>query len=583
MGRSGRWTGVIVALLAPACGSSTGSAVSPPAGPATSTGPSLATAAPESRVPHATTTLEAVGLDPTALDRAADPCRDFYQFACGGWIAKTEIPPDRSRWSRSFGEIQKRNEAELKRILEEASKSKSDDVVTKKIGAYYAACMDEAAVERAGTKPIAPLLSAAKKVSDARSFAAAITALHRGKIWALFDMSAEPDSKNATRMIAQLDQGGLGLPDRDYYLRDDDKSKEIRDKYRAHVERMMKLAGFSAKEVETAVSDVMNVETELAKVSKTRVERRDPNGLYNKIDRKGLPKTAADFPWDDYFKALGFPDIQDVSVTSVPFFEGMNRLLTQEKPPAWRNYLAWHVVHQVAPVLPKAFVDEDFAFQQVLSGQKEIRARWKRCVDATDGALPELLAQPFIKEKFAGDSKTAAETMVAEISRQFGRELDQLDWMDPKTRERAAAKLKAMEYLIGYPSKWKTYDCDVDPKAFARNVMAAHAFELKRDLGKVGKQVDRQEWQMSPPRVDAYYDAQKNHMVFPAGILQPPFYSAKAAVPVNLGWQSRQLVGAAGERAVQGQDAMRGRAIRRLRTPAGREAQRQAHPRRERR
>ncbi len=523
-------TGALFAGVA-ACGSST----TPPASPTAGTAGSTTAAAPELRVPAASTTLEAVGLDPNALDRAADPCRDFYQFACGGWIAKTEIPADRSRWSRSFSEIQERNMAELKHILEESSKSKSDDVVIKKIGAYYGACMDEAAVEKAGTRPIAPLLAAAKKVSDSRSLASAIIGLHRSKIWAAFGISAEPDSKDATRMISQLDQAGLGLPDRDYYLRDDDKSKEIREKYRTHVERMMKLAGFSAKQAETMVSDVMNLETELAKISKTRVERRDPKGLYNKIDRAGLAKTAADFPWGDYFKALGFAEIQDVNVTSIPFFEGFNRLFKETKAPAWRNYLTWHVVHQTAPALSKAFVDEDFAFQQVLSGQKEIRARWKRCVEATDGALPELLAQPFIKTKFAGDSKTAAEAMVGEISRQFGRELEQLDWMDAKTRERAATKLKAMEYLIGYPSQWKTYDFELDPKAFARNVIAAHAFELKRDLAKVGKAVDRQEWQMSPPTVNAYYDPQKNHMVFPAGILQPPFYSAKAAVPVNLG------------------------------------------------
>jgi putative endopeptidase len=482
-----------------------------------------------------TTTLDAVGLDGSALDRKADPCQDFYQFACGTWLVKTEIPADKSRWSRSFSEIHERNEADLKKILEDASSARSDDPVTKKIGGYYAACMDEAAVEKAGTAPIKSLLATVKKVKDPRSLATALIGLHKSQVWAVFDIAAEPDFKDATRMISQLDQNGLGLPDRDYYLKDDDKAKEIRGKYAEHVERMMKLAGFAPKVAKQASSDVMKVETELAKVSKTRVERRDPNSLHNKIDRVGLTKTAPDFPWDEYYKGLGYPDIRDVNVTSIPFFEGMNRLLKDVKPAEWQNYLAWQVVHRTAPLLPKAFVDENFAMQQVLNGQKELAVRWKRCVEATDHALGELVAQPFVKARFGGESKSAAESMVSEISRQFSRELDQLDWMDAKTRGRAAGKLKAMEYLIGYPNKWKSYDFAIDPKSYASNALASNAFELKRDLGKVGKPVDRQEWQMSPPTVNAYYDPQKNHMVFPAGILQPPFYSAKAAVPVNSG------------------------------------------------
>jgi putative endopeptidase len=520
---------VALASLIAGCGSSPPPTASTP--PATPPPPAPIAPSP----PTVTTSLDAVGLDGAALDRRADPCQDFYQFACGGWLAKTEIPVDKSRWSRGFSEVQERNEKELKRILEEASKSTSGDALTQKIGSFYGACMDETAVEKAGTKPIRGLLANVKKVTDTKSLAQTVLALHKDKIWVVFSLSADPDFKDATKVIAHLDQNGLGLPDRDYYVKDDDKSKEIREKYVAHVERMMKLAGLSTKQAKDAAKDVMAVETELAKISKTRVERRDPAGLHNKIDRSGLAKTAADFPWDDYFKGLGYPDIKDINVTSVPFFEGMNKLLISVKPAVWQNYLSWQIVHQTARALPKAFVEEDFTLKQALSGQKELAPRWKRCVEATDQALGELLAQPFVKAKFGGDSKSAAEAMVFEINRQFSHDLEALDWMDGKTKELATAKLKSMEYLIGYPSKWKSYDFTIDPKSYGDNTLASHAFELKRDLAKVGKSVDRQEWLMSPPTVNAYYDPQKNHMVFPAGILQPPFYSAKASVAVNLG------------------------------------------------
>ena len=517
---------VTLAGLIAACGSSPPPAAAAPPAAAEPVAP-----AP----PTVTTTLDAVGLDGAALDRKADPCKDFYQFACGGWLAKTEIPADKSRWSRGFSEVQERNEKELKRILEDAAKSPGNDAVTQKLGSFYGSCMDEAAVEKNGIKPIRGLLTNVKKVNDAKTLAQTLLMLHKDKIWAVFSLSAEPDFKDATKVIAHLDQNGLGLPDRDYYVKDDDKSKEIRDSYVGHVERMMKLAGLSAKQAKDAAKDVMAVETEIARVSKTRVERRDPAGMSNKIDRAGLAKTAADFPWDDYFKGLGFPEIKDVNVTSVPFFEGVNKLLKSVKPAAWQSYLSWQIVHRSAPSLTKAFVEEDFTLRQALSGQKEIAPRWKRCVEATDAALGELLAQPFIKAKFAGDSKSAAEQMVFEITKQFSHDLEQLDWMDGKTKERATSKLKSMEYLIGYPTKWKGYDFEIDAKSFGDNVLASRAFELKRDLAKVGKPVDRQEWLMSPPTVNAYYDPQKNHMVFPAGILQPPFYSAKANIAVNLG------------------------------------------------
>lgn len=481
------------------------------------------------------TTLDSIGLDGGAIDRSADPCQDFYQFACGGWVARTEIPGDEASWIRSFSEIARRNEAELRRILEEASKGAQRDEVTRKIGDYYAACMDEAAVESAGTKPVEDLLGKARRVRDPASIGAVLAELHSRRIWAVFDIAAAQDFKDATRVIANLDQNGLGLPDRDYYLKDDDKSKALRKTYVEHVERMMRLAGLAPAAAKAAAGDVMSVETELAKVSKTRVERRDPKGLYNKVSRAELAKLAPEFPWEAYFKGVGRADIQEINVTSVAFFEGMSKLLRSARPGAWQSYLAWHVVRSTAQALPKAFVDESFAMTSALSGQKEIMPRWRRCVRSTDLALGELLAQPFIRSSFPGESKEAAERMVHEISRAFAREVGLLDWMDAETKKRALAKLEAMAYLIGYPDKWREYDFAVEAKAYAKNALAARAFETRRDLAKIGKPFDRNEWQMSPPTVNAYYDPQRNHMVFPAGILQPPFYSVKSSIPVNLG------------------------------------------------
>ncbi|MFT3768552.1 MAG: M13 family metallopeptidase [Minicystis sp.] len=332
-----------------------------------------------------------------------------------------------------------------------------------------------------------------------------------------------------------MDQSGLGLPDRDYYVKDDDKSKDIRKKYEEHVERMLKLAGFSAKDAKKATEDVMRIETALAKASKTRVERRDPSTMYNRLDRQGVAQKAPKFLWDDYFKGIGFPDLKEINVTAPAFLERVSALMSEEKAPAWRNYLSWAVVRSSSQYLPKAFVDESFAFESALTGQKEQRARWKRCVASTDAALGDLLAQPYVKTNFSPESKEATERYVHEIVKAFGSEVEKLDWMDPATKAKAKEKLDAMAYLIGYPKKWRSYEFDVKEKSFLGNALAARTADLKRHLNKVGKPVDREEWLMSAPTVNAYYEPQLNHMVFPAGILQPPFFSPKAHIPVNLG------------------------------------------------
>ncbi len=478
--------------------------------------------------------LNQAGIQASWLDKQADACQDFYQLACGGLIKSVEIPADQSRWGPAQ-ELQLRTEELLHAMLERAAKQPSEDPVQKKLGAWFGACMDEPAIEKAGLAPLKPLLAVVDKVKDRRSLDAAIIELHRHGIFPLFSISSQQDFKDASLVIAGLDQDGLGLPDRDYYLDDDAKTKETRAFYRGHVERLLVLGGEKAPAAKRAADEVMRIETALAKLAQDKVSRRDPYKIYHKVDRKGLEDAAKGFPWGEYFQRLGFPDIRDVSVNSVPYFQGVDALLAKEKPAAWRSYLRMRVLASQASHLGKAFVDERFSLRQKLNGQKEIEPRWKRCVQSADGALGELLAQEYVREKFDAASKQAAEDLIKSVRHAMKAELGSLAWMDAATRTAAEDKLAKMNDKVGYPVKWKPYDFDVKPAAYAENCLASDVYELARSLKKVGRPLDRTEWQMTPPTVNAYYDSSLNEMVFPAGILQPPFFDKGFAAAVNFG------------------------------------------------
>jgi putative endopeptidase len=534
-------------LVASACGSSKTTTTSPAPTPAPSepeaarpvetdkTPPTNDVPATGPSKPVTNKSLASIGLDPEALDKTADPCEDFYQFACGGWIAKTQIPADKPLAMRSFVEIEDRNLAYEHDVLEKARTKPGDDAIAKQLGAFYGSCVDEAAIEKAGIKPIKPMLDVIGNVKDAKSLTKAVTVLHSQGFSALFPMGPVQDSADARNVIASIDQGGIGLPDRDYYLKDDPQSKTLRQDYETLVRDLLVEAGHTADAAKKEASDILALETEIAKVSKDKVARRDPKGTYNKIDRAGVAKQMGHFEWDMFWKGVGLKDVKDVTVSSPEFLAGVDALITKTAPETWRNYLTAYLMRSAAPYLTKKIEGMRFKFFSKITGTEQQEPRWKRCTGHTDGALGDLLGQAFVRDRFAGASKSAAEEQVHAINAAMKANLASLPWMDAATKTKANEKLNAMTYQIGYPKRWKNYSFTIDPKAWGQNAISANKAETARQLAKIGKPVDKDDWQMTAPQVNAYYDPQLNGMVFPAGILQKPFYSVDSSIPVNLG------------------------------------------------
>ena len=479
------------------------------------------------------------GFDFSDLDTSVNACVDFDAYANGGWKKKHEIPAAYPSWG-SFNILAENNRDVLHEILEETAKDASAAAPgsnEQKVGDFYATCMDTSAIDAAGIKPLQPELDRIAAIHDRASLQDEFVHLQSIGVRAPFLVDSTQDFKDATKVTGEIDQRGLGLPDRDYYTKDDAKSKDTRAKYEAHVQKMFELMGDSADVAASESQTVMEMETALAKASMTRVERREPANVYHLMTVDQVKTLAPNLDWAGYLKAVGLDGKGDINVTSPDFFKELNRLLDDSSVEDWKVYLRWHLINATASSLSQPFVDEDFEFKgKTLQGTKENLERWKRCVRYTDGALGEAVGQVYVKKAFTAETKAHALEMVHNLEAALKDDLTTLPWMSEATRKQAIGKLEAIANKIGYPDKWRDYSkLKVDDGPYVLNVLRAHTFEFDRDLAKVGKPVDRTEWHMSPPTVNAYYNPQLNEIVFPAGILQPPFYDPKADDAYNYG------------------------------------------------
>jgi len=477
-------------------------------------------------------------LDLNSMDKTADPCVNFYQYSCGGWKKNNPIPADQTSWS-VYGKLYQDNLAFLRDILEQESADKPGrTAVEQKIGDFYAACMDEASVDKQGLAPVRGYLDTVSKLKDTKEIAAAVAQLQLvyGRS-VLFAGGSTQDPDDSEKIIAELDQGGLGLPDRDYYTKDDAKSKETQEKYVQHVQKVFELMGEDAATAKKHAETVMRMETSLAKASMTRVDRRNPYNLKHKMKVAELDTLAPNFDWKAYYAVAPYPAFEILNVDTPDFFKGIDEQLKSEPLDNWKTYLRYHIVDAASPYLSTGFVNEQFDFyRKYLRGAKEQQPRWKRCVSYTDRELGEALGQVYVAKVFSPELKASTQDMVVRIEDEMAMRIKNLDWMSPETKEQALKKLQGIRNKIGYPDKWRDYSSVVVKRDdFSGNMARANAFEHRREIDKIGKPLDRGEWDMSPPTVNAYYNPQMNDINFPAGVLQPPLYDAKTDAAPNYG------------------------------------------------
>ncbi|HEY6333726.1 MAG TPA: M13 family metallopeptidase [Blastocatellia bacterium] len=478
------------------------------------------------------------GFDLANLDRSCKPCDDFNKFADGGWKATHPIPAAYPAWG-SLNALSEQNNEKLRGILQAASQNsrapKGGNI--QKIGDFYYSGMDEKSIESEGIKPLAPEFERIAGLKSPRDLRMEIVHLQQEGVAVPFRFSSDPDFKDSSTQIAVAGQGGLGLPDRDYYLKTDPTSEHIREEYDKHMAKMFELLGDDTSRAEAETRTVVSIETGLAKASMTRVQMRDPDATYHKLDLEQLKMLTPDFSWPEYFTDLGLTGVKDVDIAQPDFFKEVDHDLTAIPLDDWKTYFRWHLIAATAPFLDSKFVDEDFNFSgKVLTGTQEIQPRWRRVVGATDRALGEALGQEYVKEYFPPAAKAAALRMVNNLIQALHDDLETLDWMSEPTRKQALAKLDAITKKIGYPDKWIDYSAlKIDRGPYVLNSLRAREFDFNRRIRRIDKPTDRGEWGMTPPTVNAYYNPTRNEIVFPAGILQPPFYDPQADDAMNYG------------------------------------------------
>jgi putative endopeptidase len=474
-------------------------------------------------------------LDVTSMDRSIEPCVDFFAYACGGWIKNNPIPPDQSSWD-TYSKMEDENRQRLRDILEAAALPNANrSAVQQKIGDYYASCMDDKAINAKSIEPLAGKLqriAAIQSKADLADLAAGMTGSN-----VLFNFGSIQDFRDANQEVADADQGGLGLPDRDYYTKEDAKSVELRKAYVAHVKKMFELLGDPPDTAAAEADTVLRIETGLAKGSMTRVERRDPKSLDHRMTSAELEKITPEFHWQAYFEKIGAPQLSSLNVAAPGFFKTLNEVLANQNLSDWKTYFRWHLVHAYAPDLSDPFLNESFAFYgKTLQGRQQLQPRWKRCTEEIDDNLGEALGQAYVEKYFSPQAKQEALKMVKEIEGAMEQDINGLTWMSPATKQQALTKLHSMANKIGYPDKWRDYSkLDIVRGDAIGNVARARRFEFNRDLAKIGKPVDRGEWDMTPPTVNAYYNDQMNDINFPAGVLQPPAFDPTSDAAPNYG------------------------------------------------
>jgi len=477
-------------------------------------------------------------IDIATMDLDVKPGDDFFRYVNGGWMKNNPIPPEYSQYG-AFMIMYEQNQEDLKSLVKEVSAEKDakKGSVSQKIRDFYNSGMDTVRIEELGVKAIQKDMEEINAMKNKNEISTYIAKTHKGGASTLFYFFSSADKRNSTMEIANFYQGGLGLPDVDYYLNDDERSLKLRGEYKIHLTKMFVLMGDDKDTAIQRAETILKMETGLAKISKTRLERRDPIANYNKMTLAELKKLSPDFDWDSYFSTLGLPDPGDINVSQTDFIAGLSTMIKNHSLDEWKSYLLWNLVDASASYMSEDFVLQNFDFfGKTLSGREEMRPRWKRVLGNTSNSLGEAIGQLYVERYFPPESKKRMINLVDNLRKAFAERITKLDWMSVETQKQALAKLDAISVKIGYPDKWKDYSkLDIVADSYLQNVRAANAFEFERTLEKIGKPVDKTEWGMTPQTVNAYYNPTNNEIVFPAGILQPPFFNKDADDAVNYG------------------------------------------------